>query len=129
MATWLTTLAVGWRSRARLDDPFAVLEVQLALARLEREIGLLRRTGSRDFAQAHHLRAAMIAYDQRLLQACRLAGVAHPGTDDRAADDRAAERLGVGSGAELNGSRPGDPGDEVTRLLAVAALDAHGWRW
>lgn len=124
MATWLTALAGGWRSRARLDDPFAVLEVQLALARLEREIGLLRRTGSRDFAQAHHLRAAMIAYDQLLLQACRLAGVAHPG-----ADDRAAERLGVGSGAELNGSRPGDPGDEVTRLLAVAALDAHGWRW
>ena len=121
MPTWMTVLGVRqWRSRGRLADPFAVLDVQLSLARLEREIASLRRTGRRDFAQAHHLRAALIAYDQLLAQACRMAGVEHPVLD----------RPDPGpSGAELNGSRPDEPGSEVVRVLAVAALDARGWRW
>jgi hypothetical protein len=121
LPAWTSVLGVRqWRSRARLGDPFAVLDVQCSLARLEREITSLRRTGSRDFAQAHHLRAALIAYDQLLVQACRMAGV-EPPTQDR---PEAAV-----SGAELNGSRPEDPGGEVARVLAVVALDARGWRW
>jgi hypothetical protein len=121
MPTWLSSL--GARQRRRRDrtvDPFAALELQLALARLEREIDGLRRRGSRDFAQAHHLRAALIAYDDLLVLACRMAGL-EPQLADRPAADA--------SGAELNGSRPDEPGGEVPRMLAVAALDAHGWRW
>lgn len=121
MPTWLTTLGVRqWRTRSRGVDPFAALELQLALARLEREIEELRGRGSRDFAQAHHLRAALIAYDDLLSQACRMAGLG-PQLAERPAADA--------SGTELNGSRPDEPGGEVPRMLAVAALDAQGWRW
>lgn len=120
MPTWLTAFGVRQRRwRARSADPFDALEVQLSLARLEREIERLRGHGGRDFAQAHHLRAAMLAYDQLLTQACRLAGI-DPPTADRHQD---------ATGTERNGQRPEDPGSEVERVLAVAALTAHNWRW
>lgn len=120
MPTWLTALVDRRRrSRARRADPFDALEVQLSLARLEGEIERLRAYGGRDFAQAHHLRAAILAYEQLLTQACRMAGI-DPPTVDRVQD---------ATGTERNGQRPEDPGSEVERVLAVAALDARGWRW
>jgi hypothetical protein len=119
MPAWLTALGVRQRRSRAHADPFDALEVQLSLARLEGEIDRLRRYGGRDFAQAHHLRAAMLAYDQLLTQACRMAGI-DPPTVDRVQD---------ASGVERNGQRPEDPGSEVARVLAVTALDARGWRW
>jgi len=117
MPTWIAWGIRPRRSRSRLGDPFAVLEVQLSLARLEREIEGLRRTRSHHFAEAHHLRAALIAYDHLLMQACRLAGVEHEIGADRA-------RTAI-PGVD----RDDEPGGEVSRVLAIAALDARGWRW
>lgn len=119
MPTWLTALVVRQRRQRARTDPFAVLEVQLSLARLEREIEQLKGYGGRDFAQAHHLRAAILAYEQLLTQACRMAGI----------DPPTADRVQDATGTERNGQRPEDPGSEVERVLAVAALDARGWRW
>ncbi len=55
-------------------NPFDSLEVQMALARLERLIADLEVESGR-FARAHHLHAARHAYGQALGEACRLAGV------------------------------------------------------
>lgn len=119
MPTWLTVLGVRQRRWRARPDPFAALEVQLSLARLEREIERLKGYGGRDFAQAHHLRAAILAYEQLLTQACRMAGI----------DPPTADRIQDATGTERNGRRPEDPGSEVARVLAVTALDARGWRW
>jgi hypothetical protein len=80
-------------------DPFCALEVQLALARVEREIEELGRADGR-FARGHHLIAARLAYDQLLGEACRLAGVELP-------PDHGALR----------------------RLVAEAELRTRGWFW
>ncbi len=94
-------LIVGVLARRRpVVDPFETLEVQMSLSRLDREIETLRRSGDR-FAAAHHLRAAVIAYDDLLAQACRLAGVVGP--------------VPVRSA--------------LHRLAAEAELHARGWDW
>ena len=77
-----------------------MLRVQYNLARLDVEIETVRRDDAR-FAQAHHLRAAMTAYDGILAEACALAGV---------------EVTDCGF-------------DAVSRLQAEAALQACGWSW
>ena len=87
------------RSRAAVD-PFETLRVQSSLARLEREIDRLRGDDE-GFAVAHHLRAAVLAYDDLLGEARRLAGM------------------------EQKPSRGGSAG----RLLTVAELHARGWDW
>jgi hypothetical protein len=94
---WLRIL----RPRRPHGDPFETLEVQLALTRLDQEIKDLRYGRRDDFAGAHHLRAAMKAYDHVLDDACRLAGV---------------------------GSLPGG-GTSIRRMLAEAELQARGWDW
>ena len=95
MITW-----TGRTGRGRRDvDPFSALEVQLALARIERLISDLQRDDRR-FARAHHLYAAVAAYDRLLVEACALAGADVP---------------------------PGD-GDSW-RLLAEVELRARGWSW
>lgn len=95
-----------WRRlgrRAPRSDPFAVLELQERLERLSREIVLLEG-GGEGFARAHHLRAAITAYDDLLAEAGRLIGV-----------DVAPETLGT------------DP--TVRRVLVEAELQARGWTW
>ena len=94
---------ITWTSRSgrgRRDvDPFCALEVQVALARVERLVANLERDDRR-FAQAHHLYAAVAAYDRLLTEACALAGI------------------------EL----PEGEGDS-RRLLAEVELRARGWSW
>jgi hypothetical protein len=94
---------ITWTSRSgrgRRDvDPFCALEVQVALARVERLVANLQRDDRR-FAQAHHLYAAVAAYDRLLTEACVLAGVELP----------------EGEG-------------DTRRLLAEVELRARGWSW
>ena len=94
---------ITWTSRSgrgRRDvDPFCALEVQVALARVERLVANLQRDDRR-FAQAHHLYAAVAAYDRLLSEACALAGVELP----------------EGEG-------------DTRRLLAEVELRARGWSW
>jgi hypothetical protein len=95
MITW-TRLA----GRGRRDvDPFCALEVQLALARVERLVADLQRDDRR-FARAHHLYSAMAAYDRLLVEACALAGVELPEGDG-----------------------------DTRRLLAEVELRGRGWDW
>ena len=94
---------ITWTSRSgrgRRDvDPFCALEVQVALARVERLVANLQRDDRR-YAQAHHLYAADSAYDRLLTEACALAGVELP----------------EGEG-------------DTRRLLAEVELRARGWSW
>lgn len=87
-------------ARRAAPDPFRVLALQVRLSRLAREIGRLRRD-ERQFAKAHHLRAASAAYDHALDEACQLAGIPV--------------------------DREGPPA--VRRVLAEAALRDRGWTW
>jgi len=91
----------GWVNRTHRTtiDPFSALEVQMALARLERLVDELQRDDRR-FARAHHLYAAIAAYDRLLDEACRLAGV--------------PPQTGTG---------------EVRRVLTEVELRARGWSW
>ena len=94
---------ITWTSRSgrgRRDvDPFCALEVQVALARVERLVENLQRDDRR-FAQAHHLYAAVSAYERLLCEACALAGVELPDGDG-----------------------------DTRRLLAEVELRARGWSW
>ena len=91
----------GWVNRTQrpVVDPFSALEVQMALARVERLVEQLQRDDRR-FARAHHLYAAISAYDRLLDEACVLAGV--------------PPQTGTG---------------EVRRVLAEVELRARGWSW
>ena len=94
---------ITWTGRAgrrpRDVDPFSALEVQLALARVERRVSELQ-LDDRRFARAHHLYAALAAYDRLLAEACALAGVTLPEGDG-----------------------------DTRRLLAEVELRARGWSW
>jgi hypothetical protein len=94
MITW------SREGRGRRDvDPFSALEVQVALARVERLVADLQRDDRR-FARAHHLYSAVAAYDRLLTEACALAGVEMP----------------QGEG-------------DTRRMLAEVELRARGWSW
>ncbi len=101
MPTWQEKVADTLLRRVRrVDvDPFSALEVQVSLGRVETHIEALLADESR-FARGHHLRAARLAYDHLLDQACRMAEV----TD-----------------------LPRDP--QVRRVLAEAELRSRGWTW
>jgi hypothetical protein len=100
MVVWLRRTPGGRRGRRGGIDPFSTLEVQLALSRLDREISALLTDRSERFAQGHHLQAALLAYEQVLLEACRLAEV------------------------------PSLPeGRRLRRVMAEAELRARGWTW
>ena len=62
------------RLRRREPDPFATLELQLRLGRLSSELTALARPGDQAFAVGHHARAAELAYDHSLAEACTLLG-------------------------------------------------------
>jgi hypothetical protein len=81
-------------------DPFRTLELQARLTRLTRELDQLDRGSNRQFARRHHSRAALLAYDQTLDEACELIG--RPVTE---------------------------PDEAQHRLLAEATLLQAGWTW
>lgn len=66
------------RLRRREPDPFATLELQLRLGRLSSELDVLSRSGGAAFAAGHHARAAELAYDHSLAEACALIGQGSP---------------------------------------------------
>lgn len=72
LRTWLRGLLAARRRPA--DDPFEVLRVQMRLAELARQIQALE-VDPHVYAKAHKLRATHAAYDDLLVEACRLAGV------------------------------------------------------
>ena len=80
-------------------DPMETLVVQWRLSRLAWEIRQLESDESR-WAKAHHLRAAELAYDDLLAEACGLAGVPVPA---------------------------GEPA--VRRLIMESHLRYLGWNW
>lgn len=64
--------------RRREPDPFATLELQMRLGRLSGELDELSRPRVRSFAVGHHARAAELAYDRSLAEACSLIGADVP---------------------------------------------------
>jgi hypothetical protein len=80
-------------------DPFVILSVQERLARVACKIRDLEQ-GDVIWAKGHHLKAAEIAYDDLLAEACGLAGIPIP-----------------------QASRP------VRRLIMEADLHGCGWTW
>jgi hypothetical protein len=80
-------------------DPLRTLTVQWRLTRIAWEIRQLERDEQR-WAKAHHLRAAEIAYDDLLAEACRLSSLPLP-----------------------DGTRA------VRRLIMESDLRAQGWTW
>lgn len=84
----------------RTADPFRTLELQARLSRLAGELTGLDAGGERRFAAGHHARAALLAYEHTLREACRLAGLP----------------VEPGRGPEF-------------RLLAEAMLSQAGWEW
>lgn len=80
-------------------DPFQTLALQGRLARLATEINSLDGAPGRKFAGNHHTRAAQLAYEQTLDEACRLIGV------------------------------PVEPAGPTHRLMAEARLIHAGWSW
>lgn len=83
-----------------VPDPFRTLELQQRLTRLSREISVHSNDGGHEFASGFHSRAALIAYDRTLDEACQLAGVPIP---------------------EGEGS--------ARRLMSEASLLQAGWTW
>jgi len=81
-------------------DPFHTLELQIRLTRLSQELNSLNMDKTREFAVGHHSRAATIAYEQTLADACRLVGMPVEDTNGAA-----------------------------QRLLAEANLFRAGWVW
>ncbi len=83
-------------------DPFRALAVQARLTCLTDELERLdrpARVGGRGYAPGFHLRAALLAYEGALREACRLAGI----------------------DVEVEGS--------AGRLIAEVALREAGWSW
>ena len=87
-------------SPAPAPDPFRTLELQQRLTRLSREIWVHSNSGGHEFASGFHSRAALLAYDRTLEEACQLAGAPLP---------------------EGEGS--------ARRLMAEASLLQAGWNW
>lgn len=81
------------------SDPFESLTVQWRLSRLAWEIRQLEHDSGR-WARAHHLRAAELAYDDLLAEACSLAGVPIP-----------------------------DAKSAIRRLIMESDLRSRGWTW
>lgn len=87
-------------STSTAPDPFATLELQHRLSRLSSELHRLNWDTSKEFAVGHHARAAMLAYEHTLADACRLMGL------------------------DIS-----DAHGPTNRLLAEASLFKAGWSW
>lgn len=107
LLAWLGS--VGWRAhverqarrrRQEADSsPLATLELQLRLGQMAAEIRALSASGH--FAAAHHTKAAEVAYDRLLDEACHRAG--------------------------LHGYEP--IANEEDRVIKELELSARGWAW
>ncbi|PJI93818.1 hypothetical protein [Luteimicrobium subarcticum] len=91
-----------------LTDPLETLAVQTRLAELSAEIRRIELAPDL-YARAHHWRAAVIAYDVALRDACRLAGVVPTEPPTPLTADTAGAR--------------------DARLNEELELAAHGWSW
>jgi hypothetical protein len=80
-------------------DPFVSLSVQGHLSRVAWEIRRLERDDAL-WARAHHLRAALLAYDELLREAAALAGIPVP-----------------------HAPAP------IRRLILESQLQSSGWSW
>lgn len=88
------------RVRRRSPDPFLTLELQMRLGRLAMELDDLAAARVKRYALAHHAKAAMLAYEATLAEACRFVGADVP-----------------------EGRGP------ARRLLMEATLANAGWTW
>jgi hypothetical protein len=97
-------------------DPFVILEVQQRLSVIATELRVLESADAdlTYWARAHRIHTRRSAYDQLLVEACRLAGV----PDQRAVPDR------VPLGNEMRMYR-----SENERFSAEIELAARGWHW
>jgi hypothetical protein len=93
------TRLLPWTRRSTAD-PFATLALQQRLTRLSGELRALDAADRLRMGGWHRVTALQEAYERTLDDACRLAGI----------------EVDAGRGASH-------------RLLAEAALEAHGWRW
>lgn len=102
MRDLLDELSRRWRALQPppAPDPFRTLELQQRLGRLSDELDALGADRSHPFAGGFHVRAALMAYDRTLVEACEIAGVPVP---------------------------DGDPA--TARLLAEVGLTRAGWSW
>jgi hypothetical protein len=105
----------GERERVEVDavevDPLVTLDVQLRLALAAAEVRRIESDPAL-YARAHHWRAAVLAYDSLLREACRLAGV----------DDEDV----VEPPAPLDADAPRA---QEARLHEELELTARGWSW
>lgn len=91
------------------DDPFDALLVQERLARLAATIRHIEEDET-ILARGHHWRAALLAYDRVLFEACRLADIPCP--------------LGWATVAD-----PDDARSRAVRFRVEAELVEAGWSW
>jgi hypothetical protein len=97
-------------------DPFVILEVQQRLSVIATELRVLESADAdlTYWARAHRIHTRRSAYDQLLVEACRLAGVPNPpGVPDQ-----------LTLGNELRIYRTEDE-----RFCAEIELAARGWHW
>ncbi|MGC5168358.1 hypothetical protein [Luteimicrobium sp. DT211] len=92
-------------------DPLATLDVQFRLALAAAEVRRIEADPAL-YARAHHWRAAVLAYDALLREACRLAGV----------DDEDV----VDPPAPLDADAPRA---QEARLHEELELTSRGWSW
>ncbi|GAA4845739.1 hypothetical protein GCM10023221_25150 [Luteimicrobium xylanilyticum] len=92
-------------------DPLVTLDVQVRLAFAAAEVRRIEADPDL-YARAHHWRAAVLAYDSLLREACRLAGV----------DDEDV----VEPPAPLDAAAPRA---QEARLHEELELTARGWSW
>jgi len=91
--------------QAAAEHPLTTLAIQTRLTELAAEVQRLERGGD-EWARGHHLRAAELAYDYLLAEACARAGVANE----------------LAAAANLRAAKP-------ERLDMELALSERGWNW
>ncbi len=111
-------------------DPFLVLELEHQLAVAAERI---RRVDADPtmFARAHHLRAALWAYDALLREACQLAGAENERDAGPAVEVSTLQRALSAQDlpdeiSEISTQTLGDPDARFRRELE---LGARGWSW
>lgn len=116
--------------RLALVDPFRVLELEHRLAIAADRIRAIEADTAM-FARAHHLRAALWAYDALLREACELEG-AEERTDDEPGISVTALQRALSAQdlpGELSGRSAQALGDPDARLRRELELGARGWTW
>jgi hypothetical protein len=111
-------------------DPFRVLELERRLAVAAERI---RRVDADPtmFARAHHLRAALWAYDALLREACEIAGAEQPDVERHAVEVTALQRALSAQDLteEVSALSTQSLGDPDARFQRELELGARGWSW